>query len=121
MYIRHILSSYSNHYGVDLSLDGNSYVDSSKVMKDIFDKEEFSESTKLSHNGNTKRDLFAFEDSIRISDSEDIKKKKKKKVKTKSLKKSMKNIFCSKEKTMKVIKEKHKKNNSEFSKKSSKT
>ena len=37
-------------------------------MKDIFDKEEFSESTKLSqNNGNTRKDIFAFEDSIKVS------------------------------------------------------
>lgn len=68
VYVRHILSSYSNHYGIDLSLDGNSYIDSPKIMKDIFDKEEFSESTKLSqNNGNTRKDIFAFEDSIKVS------------------------------------------------------
>lgn len=40
MYVRHILSSFTNHYNIDLSNgnDGNCFSNNSNIMRDIFDK-----------------------------------------------------------------------------------
>lgn len=55
MYIRHILSSFTNHYNIDISIDGNFYTNSPSVMKHIFDKEMFAESNRNTFTNSIKK------------------------------------------------------------------
>lgn len=55
MYVRHILSSFTNHYNIDLSNDGNCYSNNPNIMKDIFDKDMYVETIRNSKNNLAKR------------------------------------------------------------------
>lgn len=82
MYVRHILSSFTNHYSIDLSDDGNCYANNPQVMREIFDSEMIVESVNNSTSKIIKKFqnfTFNVHESIKISQERETKKKKKEK------------------------------------------